>query len=253
MNTDFYKTYFAIEKDHWLMKVRRKIVIDQLDKYAHALKTPPGSAPKKILDFGSGSGFLVNELQKKGIGAYGVDNSGEAIAYGTSLGIKNLSVLANKSPLPFADGYFDCVLAMDVLEHLPEEQYVLSELKRVLKKDGVLVVTVPAYMFLWGRQDEVSQHFRRYTMGRIIEVIRRSGDLEMIKRSYFNTFLFPLVALVRMGSWICNHKGKGSDFEMNNKLLNTLFFAIFELERRILRVLNYPFGVSILLVLKKNI
>jgi SAM-dependent methyltransferase len=151
MNTDFYKTYFAIEKDHWLMKVRRKIVCDQLEKYAHAFMTPPGGSPKKVLDFGSGSGFLVNELQKKGIDAHGVDNSAEAIAYGTSLGIKNLSVLGNMSPLPFADGYFDCVLAMDVLEHLPEEQYVLSELKRVLKKDGVLIITVPAYMFLWGK------------------------------------------------------------------------------------------------------
>jgi SAM-dependent methyltransferase len=231
MNTDFYKTYFAIEKDHWLMKVRRKIVCDQLEKYAHAFMTPHGGSPKKVLDFGSGSGFLVNELQKKGIDAHGVDNSAEAIAYGTSLGIKNLSVLGNMSPLPFADGYFDCVLAMDVLEHLPEEQYVLSELKRVLKKDGVLIITVPAYMFLWGRQDEVSQHFRRYTMGRIIEVIRTSGDFDILKRSYFNTFLFPLVALVRMGSWIINHKGKGSDFEMNNKLLNTLFFVIFDLER----------------------
>jgi SAM-dependent methyltransferase len=253
MNTDFYKTYFAIEKDHWLMKVRRRIVRDQLEKYARVLLAPPGEAAKKILDFGSGSGFLVNELQKQGIDAYGVDNSAEAISYGTSLDIKNLSVLANKSPLHFADGYFDCVLAMDVLEHLPEEQYVLSELKRVLKKDGVLVITVPAYMFLWGRQDEVSQHFRRYTMGRIIEVIRTSGDFDILKRSYFNTFLFPLVALVRMGSWLLNHKGQGSDFEMNNKLLNMLFFAIFDLERRILRVLNYPFGVSILLVLKKNI
>lgn len=235
------------------MKVRRKIVCDQLEKYAHVLLTPPGEASKKVLDFGSGSGFLVNELQKQGIDAYGVDNSREAITYGTSLGIKNLSVLANKKPLPFTDGYFDCVLAMDVLEHLPEEQYVLSELKRVLKKDGVLVITVPAYMFLWGRQDEVSQHFRRYTMGRIIEVIRLSGDFDMLKRSYFNTFLFPLVSLVRVGSWMLNHKGQGSDFEMNNKLLNALFLVIFDLERRILRVLNYPFGVSILLVLKKNI
>lgn len=252
MDTGFYKTYFAIEKDHWLMKVRRKIVRDQLEKYAQVLLAPQGETVKKILDFGSGSGFLVNELQKEGIDAYGVDNAQEAVDYGTSLGIKNLSVLGSKSPLHFTNGYFDCVLAMDVLEHLPEEQYVLSELKRVLKKDGTLVITVPAYMFLWGRQDEVSQHFRRYTMGRLIEVVRTSGDFDIVKRSYFNTFLFPLVALVRMGSWLVGHRGEGSDFEINNKFLNTLFFAIFDLERRLLKCVNFPFGVSILLVLKKK-
>jgi SAM-dependent methyltransferase len=252
MNTDFYQTYFAVEKNHWLMRVRRKIVTDQLEHYAHALVTPLGGTPKKILDFGSGSGFLVNELQQIGVNAYGVDNAAPAIEYGTSLGIKSLSVLASGASLPFADGYFDCVLAMDVLEHLPEEQAVLKELKRVLKKDGVLIITVPAYMFLWGRQDEVSQHFRRYTMGRVIEVLRLSGDFDIMKRSYFNTFLFPLVALVRVGAWVLNRRGKGSDFELNNKILNTIFFVIFDLERRILRYLNYPFGVSILVVLKKN-
>lgn len=246
MNKGFYKAYFAIERDHWLMKVRRGIVRDQLKKYVGDLNK------KKILDFGSGSGYLIGELQKEGIDAYGVDSSEEAITYGTSVGVKNLSIMHVGTALPFPAAHFDAVLAMDVLEHLSEEQTVLAELKRVLKKDGILVITVPAYMFLWGRQDESSQHFRRYTMGRLIEVLRCSGDFDMLKRSYFNTFLFPLVALVRVGSWLLNHKGKGSDFELNNKVFNMLFFVIFTLERHLLRYINYPFGVSIVMVLRKQ-
>ena len=245
METGFYKTYFEVEKHHWLMRVRRAIVRDQLARHLPVL-----GATARILDFGSGAGALAGELQRAGVEAHGVDASKEAIDYGTAHGVRNL-LTHKEGKLPYADAYFDCVLAMDVLEHLPEEAPVLTEIKRVLKKNGVLIITVPAYMFLWGRQDEVSQHFRRYTLGRLIEVMRASGGFEIMKRSYFNTFLFPLVALVRVGSWVLNHRGKGSDFEMNNRLLNALFFGIFDLERRLLKHLNYPFGVSILLVVKK--
>lgn len=246
MNTDFYKTYFAVEKKHWLMRVRRKIMHDQLKRYLMPL------GAKKILDVGSGSGMLVGELQKHSIDAYGIDSSTEAIEFGTKEGVRNLSVMPSSNKLPFVDDYFDGILAMDVLEHLRDEREVLAEIKRVLKKDGHLFVTVPAYMFLWGKQDEVSQHFRRYTMGRMIELFRADGNFEIVKRSYFNTFLFPLVYLVRTFSWIFNRAGRGSDFELNNKLINTVCFFIFDCERLLLKHLNFPFGVSILLVLKKN-
>lgn len=246
MNTDFYKTYFVVEKKHWLMRVRRKIMHDQLERCLTPLET------KKILDVGSGSGMLVGELQKSSIDAYGIDSSAEAITFGTKEGVRNLSVMPSTNKLPFEDNYFDGVLAMDVLEHLRNEQEVLTEIKRVLKKDGHLFVTVPAYMFLWGKQDEVSQHFRRYTMGRIIELFRADGNFEIVKRSYFNTFLFPLVWLVRMFSWVFDRSGRGSDFELNNGLINAICFFIFDLERRLLKHINFPFGVSILLVLKKN-
>ncbi len=246
MNTDFYKTYFIVEKKHWLMRVRRKIMHDQLKRFLGPLNS------KKILDVGSGSGMLVGELQKEGVGAYGIDSSTEAIEFGTKEGILNLSVMPSTNKLPFTDNYFDGVLAMDVLEHLRDEREVLTEIKRVVKKDGYLFVTVPAYMFLWGKQDEVSHHFRRYTMGRIIELFRADGNFEIVKRSYFNTFLFPLVYLVRTVSWIFNRAARGSDFELNNGLINSICYFIFNCERHLLKHLNFPFGVSILLVLKKN-
>lgn len=246
MDTGFYKEYFAVEKKHWLMRVRRKVIHDQLEKYLGPIDA------KKILDVGSGSGVLIGELQSKGIEAHGVDSAREAIEFGGAQGVRNLVLMPSTNKLPFPDSHFDCVLAMDVLEHLHDENDVLNEVKRVLKKDGIFLVTVPAYMFLWGRQDEVSHHFRRYTMGRIIQLFRADGSFEILKRSYFNTFLFPLVAVVRVGTWMLNLKQKGSDFELNNGLINTLFFIVFDLERRVLKHLNFPFGVSILLVLKKK-
>lgn len=246
MDIGFYQTYFAVEKKHWLMRVRRAIMHDQLTRFLAPL------ASKKILDVGSGSGMLIGELQQLGIDAYGIDSSAEAIAYGTKEGVRNLSVMPSTNKLPYPEAHFDAVLAMDVLEHLRDESDALSEFTRVLKKDGMLFVTVPAYMFLWGKQDEVSQHFRRYTMGGMIELFRTDGNFEIVRRSYFNTFLFPLVCLVRIGSRIFNRAGRGSDFDLNNGPVNAICFFIFDLERRLLKYVNFPFGVSILLVLKKN-
>jgi 2-polyprenyl-3-methyl-5-hydroxy-6-metoxy-1,4-benzoquinol methylase len=252
MKADFYTTYFAVEKNHWLMKVRRKITLDQLARVAQISVGVSENTNKRVLDFGAGSGVLVHELAQGGVESYGVDTSEEAVAYGTAHGVLHLSVLTPHAPLQFPDEYFDCVIAMDVLEHVRDEQGVLSELKRVLKPGGTLVITVPAYMFLWGRQDEVSHHFRRYSLGRLIEVLCTSGGWTIVKRSYFNTLLFPLVALVRVGSWMLNRTHHGSDFDLNNRVLNGVCYGIFSFERHILKHINFPFGVSALLVAKKD-
>jgi SAM-dependent methyltransferase len=142
---------------------------------------------------------------------------------------------------------------MDVLEHLRDPQPVLAELQRVLKPDGVLLVMVPAYMWLWGQQDEVAHHYRRYTLGRLIEEVRHGSLMAVERRSYFNTVLLPLVALVRTGSWVLGLRSRReSDFELNNAVLNALFGLIFACERFLLKFLNLPFGVSILLVARNH-
>lgn len=247
MEIKFYKTYFEIEKNHWLMKVRREIVFDILDKF---LFDEDSKISKKVLDFGSGSGFLVGELQKKGIDAHGVDMSEEAIKYGTSRGIKNLSSHSEK--LDFPSNSFDCVITMDVLEHTKEERPYVDELVRVLKPGGICVVTVPMYMFLWGVQDEVAYHYRRYNMEGLVKVFSIYPDLKIVKKSYFNTFLFLPIATVRLISRVFNLKKRQSDFDLNNSFLNFIFYWIFRFERFFLAFMNFPFGVSMLLVLKKD-
>lgn len=245
MEQNFYATYFDVEKTHWLMRGRRAIIRTTLASAGVA----PGAS---ILDFGCGSGITVASLSEAGYRAQGVDFAPDAITFGTGQGISGLQVVADEK-LPYADASFDAITCMDVLEHLQDEQPALTEMRRVLKPGGVLVVMVPAYMWLWGRQDEVAHHYRRYTLGRLVEVVRRGELLAIERRSYFNTLLFPLIALVRSGSWMLGLKSRReSDFDLNNGLLNAVFGAVFSLERVLLSKFNLPFGVSILLVARKE-
>lgn len=247
MEKNFYQNYFALEKDNWWFRVRRKIVFSQLNKY---LKSQPEKT--KVFDFGCGSGFLVGELQKKGFQAYGSDVSHEAIEYGKNRGVENLK-FHEGGGIDFPDGSFDLVLALDVFEHIEDDNKALGELNRVLRPDGMAIITVPAYMFLWGVQDEVSHHFRRYTFLELTEKVKKNSDLRIIKKSYFNTLLFPAIALFRFISKLLPKTTRESDFEIGNGFINLFFYNIFNLETFWLKHFNFPFGVSILLILRKNV
>lgn len=244
MEQNFYNTYFELEKDNWWFKVRRNIIFWFLEKYNIGKNN-------KILDYGCGSGFLVGQLQNQGYDAHGVDISKEAIDFGISRGVKNLSP-ENGVNINFASNYFDVILAMDVIEHIKDDRLVLRELERLLKFGGYLIITVPAYQWMWGVQDEVAHHFRRYTIGSISKLVKNFPELPIVRKTYFNTFLFPPAALVRLVSRWFNIKNRESDFDINNNFFNSVFYLIFNTEAKLLKWLNFPFGVSILMVLRKN-
>lgn len=247
MNVNFYKTYFEIEKNHWLMKVRRGIALDSFDK--SSIKNTENT---RVLDFGCGSGYFIGELQNKIPNSYGIDMSDEAIDFGKSKGVKNLSVL-KENKIDFPNNYFDYVFSMDVLEHLEDEKWAIEEISRVLKVNGKFVIMVPAYMFLWGVQDEVAHHYRRYTLKKLTKLVMKNGNFQIKKSSYFNTFLFLPIALIRIISRIFNLKKRQSDFDINNPLMDKIFFTIFDFERKLLKNIKFPFGVSILLILEKKV
>jgi 2-polyprenyl-3-methyl-5-hydroxy-6-metoxy-1,4-benzoquinol methylase len=245
MERSFYKNYFKIEKEHWLMVVRRMIVRD-------ALRSQVNKKPEeiKVLDFGCGSGIFVDELAKQGYQAHGLDISEEAVHFGQLQGIQNLGVI-DSHKINFPDNTFDAVVTLDVLEHLEDEKWALDEIRRVLKPGGVAIIMVPAYMFLWGVQDEVAHHYRRYTKSSLLKKVKESTSLSVVRSSYFNTFLFPPIATVRLVSKLLGIQGRESDFDINSHFLNKLFFSIFNAERKLLKSINFPFGVSVLAILKK--
>lgn len=247
MNKDFYNSYHKLESEHWWFRVRQNIIRRLIYRYAGADRKNI-----KILDFGCGSGYLVGEFQGAGFDAYGIDNHSESIEYGTQKGIKNLSVGGDDQRINFPDNSFDFVLAMDVVEHIKDDAAIARELNRVVKRGGYIFVTVPAYMWLWGIQDEVALHFRRYTLSGIRRLFSGNSDIDIIFGSYFNTFLFPFIALVRLLEKIFKSGKRESDFEMNNSILNTIFYGVFNLETLFLNPVKYPFGVSILLISKKK-
>jgi SAM-dependent methyltransferase len=163
--------------------------------------------------------------------------------------------------IPFADGSFDLTTAFDVLEHLDDEVIALREMARVTRPSGLIAVTVPAYGWLWGRQDEVSHHRRRYTAASLKAAITAAGLIPE-RLTPFNCFLFPGIAAVRVGrrigrrltsqSGTHTQASKLSDFSMTQPgRLNDLLAAIFSAEARLLGKFDLPVGVSLLALARR--
>ncbi len=245
MELSLHKTYQEIERSHWWFVGRRRIVFDLLARFVN--KEHP-----RVLDFGCNAGLFVGQLLDRGFEAYGVDVSTEAISYGREQGIRNLSVMSadRGGRLPFPDTHFDAVLALDVLEHIEDDAGALSEIRRVLKPAGVFITMVPALPILWGVQDTVSHHFRRYRRSELSALLAHGG-FSVRRISYFNFFLFPPIFLVRLFQKIRKPK-RASDFELNNRFVNAVLTAVFLCEATLLRVTNFFIGVSLLCVVTKN-
>lgn len=167
-------------------------------------------------------------------------------------------VAADGMKLPFAAAKFDVVCMFDVLEHLSDDALAARELFRVLKPGGVAIITVPAFQWLWGRQDIVNYHFRRYHAAQLQSVLTAAG-FEIAKTSYFNVVLFPIVAAVRLTFRLLGlNRGKTaadvrSDMRQPRiRFINTLLRKIFAMEKHLLRAGNLPFGVSLLCVACKR-
>lgn len=243
MKKFFYDLIYEQEKIHWWYKIRRKIVFDLIKKFFVT------DSNKTILDIGCGTGFLLKELQNFGR-VYGIDCAPKALDYCRKRGLKNVKK-GNILDIPFGDNQFDIALALDVLEHVEDDDRALREINRVLKEDdGIAIIFVPAFQFLWGITDEVSLHFRRYRLKPLVDKIQKS-NFKILKTSYFNTFLFPPIVLVRFFFRLFKIKIE-SENKINSRLLNLILHKIFWFESWLLKYFNFPFGVSILFVVQKK-
>ena len=240
MDLKCHKMYQEFQESHWWFRVRDNLLKDIAKKY-----WKPNS---HVLDFGCNYGSAVKMLNDLGYDTFGVDVSEYAIEHGRSNNIKNIFVDKEKV---FPPESFDAVISLDVLEHIEDDKSAFARINSILKPGGIIVVMVPTFMFLWGVQDETAQHFRRYTLPGLIKVSSQAGNFEIIKKSYFNTFLFLPIAVFRLISRLFNIKSRDSDNDINNRFLNAIFFQVFDLERKLLRYVDLPFGVSALLILRK--
>src|SRR5262249_49404868 len=148
------------QEKHWWFVVRRKLLSQILDELNYGPDTP-------ILDIGTGTGNslrLLKERQYRNV--VGVDFYHDPLHFCRMSGFKRLAE-ADVSHLPFADRSFPLVLATDVVEHIDDDQKALEEIYRVMAPGGSLIIIVPAFQSLWGLQDRVSHHKRRYLLPQI--------------------------------------------------------------------------------------
>jgi SAM-dependent methyltransferase len=165
-----------------------------------------------------------------------------------------LSYIAGSAEaVPLRRRSFDLVLALDVLEHLDDDVHGLREATELLKSGGLLVVTVPALPSLWGAQDIVSEHRRRYTKRSLLDLFRRA-ELREPRATYFNSLLLPPIAAVRWARRLLPASREvRSDFEGSRPgVMNDLLAKIFSLERHVVSRMALPAGASLLALWRKD-
>ena len=236
MEEEVYQQLYALEDAHWWFQGRRAVIWSLL----HRAEIPPSP---RILDAGCGTGRNLAEFGRLGA-ASGADPSGTAVAFCHARGLHGV-VQAGIEELPFDDGSFDLVLATDVLEHIDRDDRAAAELRRVSAADGRLLVTVPAYQWLWSRHDETHHHKRRYTLPRLREVLTRAGWRPVVE-TYFNSLLLAPIALVRTLTREREPSNGRSDYELAGGPLNTLLSLPMRAEARAIEHgARLPAGVSI--------
>ena len=244
MQQHTYAILNRVEDSHWWFVGRRLILESFLREMVE--KIPNSKSQIRILDVGCGTGANLEMLADFGA-AEGVDISDEALEFCRAKGLKTHKGLAEK--LPFPDESFDIVTALDVVEHLDDDVAGLKEMHRVLKRGGKTLIFVPAFMWLWGVQDDVSNHRIRYTKKQIVERLQKA-DFEIERATYANiTFFTPILA----GRTLMKLTGikPESENNVNVSALNGVFGKLFGAEKFWLKNFNFPFGVSIVIVAKK--
>lgn len=241
MDRSVYDRMNELEANHWWFVARRMILASLIEGL---LRRKTGAV---LLEAGCGSGGNLPMLARFGrLDAFEFDAGARDHARRKS-GI-DVRFGALPDEIPFDPQRYDLIGLFDVLEHIEGDAEALAALADRLTDGGRLLVTVPAYQFLWSQHDVRNHHFRRYTRASLEKVVQKAG-LKIVYVSYFNTFLFPLAAASRLVKNLT--RSDAPDDRMPGALVNALFTRIFAFERFLLGRIRLPFGLSLVAVVQK--
>lgn len=242
MELEYEKTYHEVERDHWWFKSRRNMLL-------RLLADVPRDA--RILDIGSSSGMMLQELKKMGFNPdnlYGVDISEIAIDNCHKNGFTNTFVM-DAHDITFEKQSFDLIYSSDCLEHLERDEEALANWYSLLKPGGQIIIFVPAYQFLWSKHDDVNLHYRRYTSSNLSKKLKKQ-NFKVKKAGYWNFLLFLPIAGVRLLGNVFGSKSNGNtddmegDIKMPGKITNSVLKGVVNTENKMIPGMRFPFGVS---------
>ncbi len=239
-----YEDLYNKEFVHWWFASKKTIVLGLLNKYLDSRSL------MNILDVGCGSGLMLKCLEAYGK-VYGLDSSEKAIEFSRKLFDGEIKKGTLPEDIPYNKYSFDIITALDILEHVEEDTKAIKSLYELLKNHGVMIITVPAYSFLWSKHDEIHQHKRRYTRKELLTKLKQGGFI-IEKISYYNFFLFIPLYIVRKIQVLLKGESSTLDTKLPSPLLNNILQKIFSLEGLFLKHINFLFGVSLIAVVRKK-
>jgi len=232
----------AIELNHFWFRGRRKLVISLLKRFT-------SSRIARLLDIGCGTGFNLQYWGKFSDQAIGLDRLSALFTHHQKTGESTQSVVSDVCKLPILNGSIDVAVALDVLEHVPDEN-MLSEINRSLVDGGLFIATVPAMEWLWSSRDESAGHLRRYSKQTLRSVLENSG-FEIVYLGYYQCILFPLL-------WFSRAIGRSNESaceaeENPGRLANVILNWITQFEVALTQLgVHFPWGSTLVTVVRKT-
>lgn len=237
MEETAYRELAENQDKHWWYIARRDI----LSSVISSLELPDDP---DILEIGCGSGGNLGMLRQYG-NVTAVEKNRYAREYAREKNQINIIEGSLPDQINLQDKQFDLICLFDVLEHIESDQKAMQRIMGLLNDNGILLLTVPAYQWLYTTHDKILHHFRRYSKKNICKILQEAG-LTIKKITYFNTLLFPLVMAARFyDKLLASRHSTGS--KTPHKFINLALCTIFRIEKFIIRYINLPFGASILI------
>ncbi len=231
-----------LEQSYWWHVSKRRLISRWLKEYA--------PSPGFVIEGGIGSAGNLLSFQQQGYRVAGLDIMPEAVAYGKQRGIDNVQVHDLHQPWPFEEKSADAVVMLDVIEHVKYPEQVLNHAAKILKQDGILVLTVPAYQWLYGDWDRALGHHRRYTKKELLEQTKHAG-FETLKITHWNSFTLPAALGIRTWQKI-NPQSRSAEFPQVSPWMNRLLMSCADAERCVTNYVRIPCGLSIAGLFRKS-
>ena len=239
-----YHTNYKLEDNYWWFVARNRIIRDIIDEKCN-LKDGDD-----FLDVGCGTGGFTAMLLDR-FKVIGLDASQTALEYSKKRGLKNLYDCYLDS-FPKEKWNVKGISMLDVIEHIEDDLAVAKQAYDILPDGGCLVLSVPAYQWLWSRHDEIHMHYRRYTKAGIKNVLKKAG-FEIEFSSYMNFFLFPAAVIKRFIDKITGaDKKHDAPVDEVSAMMNKIFTKLFLFEGKLLKLFRFPVGVSVLIIARKK-
>lgn len=248
MKKEFEAKYHRLEDQHWWFAGRRHLV-RELVRRAQA------DRGCRVLEIGCSGGMLMRQLRDDGYSRVtGIDISAEAIAQCARNGVADAHEMDAQRP-DFPPESFDVITASDVLEHLADAPGALRAWHRLLRPGGVVMVFVPAFMFLWSEHDVANKHQRRYCLPELQAALAAAG-FRVERSSYWNFVLFLPVTAVRLLKKLLPASREAAahgDLAMPSGCVNALLLALLRIENRLMCAgVRWPWGVSAMVIARKE-